>query len=220
MSIKNVLKRILFSEGDVQTIKSGPSKGMKTHFNTGTRSHHLLGLYEREIHTWLLKGMEKAATLIDIGANQGYFVLSFLKTDKKVIACEPGDVSSELISNAALNGFALNKNFVLEKRLVGSEPGYVSIEELIKDSTAPFFFLVDIDGGEYDLLQTCGSGFHHSQATWLFETHSTGLEAQCVQYLQQKGYIVTIIKNGWWRFLIPERRGKGHNRWLYAEYKS
>lgn len=218
--IKTLIKRILFSKGDIQTIKSGPSAGLKTHFNVDTRSHHLLGLYEREIHGWLNKGIRKAATLVDIGANQGYFVLAFLRTGKKVIACEPGDVSGELISNAALNGFTVNKDFVLEKRLVGSEPDYVSIEELIKGSPAPFFFLVDIDGGEYDLLQTCGPGFDHSQATWLFETHSTELEAQCVQYLQQKGYTVTIIKNGWWRFLIPERRGTGHNRWLYAEYKS
>ena len=219
MSIKAIVKKILFSEGDIQTIKAGPSSGMKTSFNVDTRSHHLLGLYEREIHGWLRKGISKAATLVDIGANQGYFVLAFLKTGKKVIACEPGDISSELAHNASLNGYEVNKYYVLEKRLVGAQPGYVSVEELIQDSPGPFFFLVDIDGGEYELLQTCGPDFDYSKATWLFETHSPELEAQCVQYLQQKGYKTTIIKNKWWRFLVPERRGLEHNRWLYAEYR-
>lgn len=194
---------------------------MKTNFKIAIRSHHLLGLYEREIHAWLTKGMKKAATLIDIGANQGYFVLAFLKTGKKVIACEPGDVSIEIVQNATLNGFTENKDYVLEKRLVGpAQPGYVTFEELIKDSPAPYFFLVDIDGGEYDLLQACSPYFDHSQASWLFETHSPELETQCAQYLKQKGYTVTIIKNGWWRFFIRERRGTGHNRWLYAAYAS
>ena len=50
----------------------------------------------------------------------------------------------------------------------------------------------------------------------LIETHSTSLEDQSIELLQNFGFATEVIKNGWYRRLIPEQRPIDHNRWLWA----
>ena len=201
---------------------TGVSKGMKLNYDINNRFQHLLGFYEREIYKYLQKGFYKAETLIDVGANDGYYVLAMLKTGKSVIACEPGNANEELIKNAALNGFELNKQYTLVKQLIGNgaTEEWISINKLLKDKDKPVFILVDIDGAEFDLLQSCGDDLDYKNIIWLFETHSTDLEKQCMNFLREKGYTITLIKNAWWRSVIKESRPLPHNRWFYAEYSN
>lgn len=219
--MKKFLKRIFFPHSDKQKILSGPAKGMFVQYDIGHRSQHLFGLYEREIYPFLKKGINRSEVLIDVGANDGYYVLAFLKTGKKVIACEPGPIIDELIANARLNNFAQSKKFIIERRLIGAgpSPDFVSVNDLTKEYKGNNFFLVDIDGGEADLLESCGADYDHRLSTWLIETHSVELEKKCVDFLTKRSYKVTIINNAWWRKFIPEKRPLAHNRWLYAEPK-
>lgn len=217
--MKRFLKHLFFPDLNKQKILSGPAKGMFVKYDTNHRSQHLFGLYEREIYPYLKKGIQKSDVLIDIGANDGYYVLAFLKSGKQVIACEPSTISVELNFNANLNGFYESKDFIVEKRMIGSaiSKEYLTVESLVNNVKGHVFFLVDIDGGENDLLDSCGKDFDHSAATWLIETHSKELEDRCCDYLRKRNYRVTIIKNAWWRTIIPEQRPLAHNRWLYAE---
>jgi hypothetical protein len=217
--MKKFFKHLFFRDHAKQKILSGPSKSMFVNYDINHRSQHLLGLYEREIYAYLKRGISRSDVLVDIGANDGYYVLAFLKSGKKVIACEPGPILDELISNAELNNYSESQNFIIEKRLVGSatSPEFISIEQLVKDHSGNKFFLVDIDGGESDLLNSCGHQYDHKHSAWLIETHSKELEDSCVGFLTDKKYKVTIIKNAWWRKFIPEQRPLAHNRWLYAE---
>ncbi len=217
--MKEHFKKIFFPDLNKQKILSGPAKGMFVKYNINHRSQHLLGLYEREIYPYLKKGIQKSSVLIDIGANDGYYVLAFLKSGKKVIACEPSSILNELIYNSNLNGFYEPKDFLVEKRMIGpmNSIDFISAELLVKNIQDKIFFLVDIDGGEFDLLVSTGNEFDHSSSTWLIETHSKELEDQCCDFLEKRNYRVTIIKNAWWRKIIPEKRPLAHNRWLYAE---
>lgn len=217
--MKEHFKKIFFPDLNKQKIFSGPAKGMFVKYNINHRSQHLLGLYEREIYPYLKKGIQKSSVLIDIGANDGYYVLAFLKSGKKVIACEPSSILNELIYNSNLNGFYEPKDFLVEKRMIGpmNSIDFISAELLVKNIQDKIFFLVDIDGGEFDLLVSTGNEFDHSSSTWLIETHSKELEDQCCDFLEKRNYRVTIIKNAWWRKIIPEKRPLAHNRWLYAE---
>lgn len=210
---------MLFAHKDRQRILSGPAKGMFINYDLNHRLQHLLGLYEREIYPYLRKGVKKSNVLIDIGANDGYYVLAFLKSGKKVIACEPGDISTQIISNAALNNYRESENFIIEKRLIGpgEQPGFLGMDTMLKNMQPPFFILVDIDGGESDLLDSCGDDFNYKGASWLVETHSKELEDKCIDFFRRHRYNVTIIKNAWWRKFIPEQRPLEHNRWLFAE---
>ncbi|MFT3908090.1 MAG: hypothetical protein QM737_01585 [Ferruginibacter sp.] len=217
--MKRFLKNLFFPDRNKQRILSGPSKGMFVKYDINHRSQHLLGLYEREIYAYLAKGIKKSDVLVDVGANDGYYVLAFLRSGKKVIACEPGPIITELVENAGLNNYTESKDFIIERRLVGSggAPDFVSVEKLVQAYSGNKFFLVDIDGGEFDLLNSCGNNYDHKHSTWLVETHSKELEDNCVDLLKKWNYKVTIIKNAWWRKFIPEHRGVEHNRWLYAE---
>jgi len=219
MSIKQLIKN-RFLPSAVQTIFSGPSKGMKIRYDINNRFQHLLGFYEREIYKYLQKGFAKAKTLIDVGANDGYYVLAMLKTGKKVIACEPGIANEEIVSNASLNGFELNKHYQLITQLIGNgnTNDFVSMKTLLATAERPVFILVDIDGAEFDLLQSCGEELDYKNIIWLFETHSPELEKQCIDFLKGKGYNITLIKNAWWRFLVKESRPLEQNRWFYAEH--
>ncbi len=214
---KNLLIRLLISDGSKMKIFSGPSSGSYVNYNFSNRTQHLLGLYEREIYSFLLKSYKKASLLVNIGANDGYYVLGMLQTGKKVIACEPGD-RNDLIFNAKLNGFEVNKDYKLETRLVGNvnDVNYVSIKELIGFTDQTIFILVDIDGGEFDLLKSCGYDFNFKNVIWLIETHSKDLEEQCISFLKTNNYSITIIKPAWWRYFIPELRPLDHNRWFFA----
>lgn len=217
--MKKILKSIFFPDRNKQKILAGPSKGMFVKYDVNHRSQHLLGLYEREIYPYLEKGMRKSDVLVDIGANDGYYVLAFLKSGKKVIACEPGPIINELINNSGLNNYVASKDFIIERRLVGLElsPEFVSVEHLVKDFNGNKFFLVDIDGGESDLLSSCGDDYDHKHSCWLVETHSKQLEDSCIEFFKKRKYRVTLIKNAWWRKIISEHRPLEHNRWLYAE---
>ena len=217
--IKKLVKYFFFPDEKKQRIFSGPAKGMYVKYNRDHRLQHLSGLYEREIYYYLKKGMHNAEVLIDIGANDGYYVMAFLRTGKKVIACEPGSIVNELIVNAVLNGFEAGENYILETRLIGNtlSPEFISISDLTEGITRPCFILVDIDGGERDLLDSCGSAFQHKGMKWLVETHSKELENECLAFFKENNYATSIIKNAWWRAFIPEQRPLGQNRWLYAE---
>jgi hypothetical protein len=38
-----------------------------------------------------------------------------------------------------------------------------------------------------------------------------------MEFLERLGYTCRVIKNAWWRLLIPEQRPIEHNRWFIAE---
>jgi hypothetical protein len=50
----------------------------------------------------------------------------------------------------------------------------------------------------------------------LIETHSTELERACVSQLERFGFNTKIVRNAWWRYIVPEQRPIAHNRWLVA----
>jgi hypothetical protein len=76
---------------------------------------------------------------------------------------------------------------------------------------------IDIEGAEIDALKGAGRLLSAQQARWLIEVHSIECEDVCREILERAGYQVRIIKNAWWRLLVPEGRGGSeHNRWLAA----
>jgi hypothetical protein len=215
--MKKFLKEIFFSSQGPNKILSGVSAGMIANYNPQDRTLHLLGLYEREIYPYLIKSMSKADTLVDIGANDGYYGLAFAKhIGKEVILCEPGDEKENLRTNLKLNGFDEGKDYTLVTKFVSNctSDTEISLNELLKDKQK-IFILMDVDGGEQNIVE------HYTFSStvkidWLIETHSLELEENVNNILVKNGYTVKIIRNAWWRRLAPEKRPLAHNRWMYA----
>lgn len=217
--MKDFVKRIFFSSTKPNRVLSGISSGMTAQYNPKDRALHLLGLYEREIHPFLKRAIRSADTLIDIGANDGYYGLAFLKQKgKEIILCEPGNEErTELINNMTLNGFKEKIDYTLVDKFVSdkSNQNEISINDLVK-SKNNIFILMDIEGAEEQVVE--GFDFrNNAKVSWLIETHSAAIEEKVVALFKAHRYDTTIINNAWWRKLIPENRPLGHNRWLYAQ---
>jgi hypothetical protein len=217
--MKQALKRLLVPEGrQLRRLRGGLAKGMLMELDLAHQSQRYWGLDERELVAAFRRFIPACRSLIDVGANDGYYTMAFLQSKAaRVIACEPDTPMEQLLANARANGFETGERFTAERRFVGSGEGCVSIAELVKDLPRPIFLKVDIDGGEVDLLQSAEGCDCLSDMRWLIETHSKELEAGCISWLQAHGYQTRIIYNAPWRVLLPEQRPIPHNRWLVAE---
>ena len=219
--MKQLIKRFFFKAAGPNRILFGIAKGMHVNYGIENRTLHLLGLYETEIYPFLRKGMDVSDTLIDIGANDGYYALAFcrhMNGNQKVILCEPGAVVSDLRKNLVLNNLKESATVVIETRLVTekSNENEVSINELVSSSSAPLI-LMDVDGVEEVIIRGFDFELNTGKSiTWVIETHSAELENNIRSILESHGFKVTIIRNAWWRRWIPEKRPLAHNRWLYA----
>src|SRR2546421_2080055 len=95
-----------------------------------SQSQRILGLDERELMTPMRRLIASSRSLVDIGANDGYYTLAFLRSDAaRVVACEPGDAVVRLIRNAAANDYFPGSRFSVERRAVGGHSGMVRIDE-------------------------------------------------------------------------------------------
>jgi len=75
---------------------------------------------------------------------------------------------------------------------------------------------IDVDGGELDVLSSGINLLADARPAVLVETHSIELERDCIGMLEKLRYRCEIIKNAWWRTVIPDLRPTQHNRWLFA----
>lgn len=177
-----------------------------------------LGLDERELLASIKEMLPYSDTLVDIGANDGYYTMAFLRSGaKRVIACEPGIAMNTLLANAEVNDYKPDDRFTIERRLVGSQQQMISVSDLLRDRPQPILLKVDVDGGEFDILRSA-EGYPDLPALWwIIETNSEVLEVQCQQWLKEHNFKTEIIRNASWRRFIPEQCPLSHNRWLVGK---
>jgi hypothetical protein len=217
--MKQRIKQWFFSPGrKLRRLRGGVAKGMLMELDLSHQSQYYWGLYERELFPVLRRLIPSCKSLVDVGANDGYYTMAFLKSSaEQVVACEPGPAMRQLLVNANANGYQPNGRFSVEQRLVGHEEGMVSITDLVRDLPRPVLLKVDIDGGEADLLESAEGCECFQDLRWVIETHSKELEDQCIKWLHSHNYKTRIISKAFWRHLIPEHRPLAHNRWQVAE---
>lgn len=217
--MKQAIKRLLVPEGrSLRRLRGGLAKGMLMELDLSNQSQRYWGLDERELVAAFRRLIPMSRSLIDVGANDGYYTMAFLQSKaERIVACEPGIAMEQLLANARANGYETGERFIAEQRFVGLTEGGVSISELVRDLPRPVFLKVDIDGGEVELLRSTEGCDCLDDLRWLIETHSKELEEQCIAWLQAHGYKTQIIYNAPWRVLLPELRPIEHNRWLVAE---
>jgi len=221
MSLKNSIKNAFLPSGRRQLrILAGPASGLIMELDLQSQSQRLLGLDEREIAESIVWLADKCKSLVDIGANDGYYTLIFLRSPaRQVVACEPGPVMERLVSNAAANNFAPNKRFSLIQDPIGTGAGAMPASSLVNNLPGPVFIKMEVDGAEIDVLLSCEDSKRLRELYWLVETHSPALEDQCSQWFCKHGYRTKVIANAWWRLILPELRPLEQNRWLLAQPK-
>lgn len=217
--MKSLIKDSLLPRGrKLRRLQGGIARDQMMAIDLQSQLQRYLGLDERELMGIVSRFVASSRTLVDVGANDGFYTLAFLASPaERILACEPGPASEQLLTNAAANGHQLSDRFQLELRLVGNQAGEVSLAELLKDQPGPAFVKVDVDGGEVGVLQSLQGYPALGQVSLVVETHSAELEQGCIDWLRTNGFRAEIVDAAWWRRLIPEQRPLEHNRWLVAQ---
>jgi len=184
------------------------------------RTQVWLGLYEREVFSYLRAFSNKAKTGIDIGVDDGEYTLFFCAQPniKHVFAFDPSPrFPAGVVANLALNGFNGNRGATLVNKYVSDQDNATHCTlDSFGDLEGPCVIKIDVDGGEGAVLKGASKLLDRKDTFWIIETHSAELERECEQILRSKGFNTTIVKNAWWRVILPELRTIAHNRWLVA----
>ena len=145
-----------------QTIAYGPFKGFK--FDPASswgedRGSMILGIYEQEILESLEQISSRFKTFIDLGAADGYYGIGVLVNTifSKSYCFEISENGREVIAkNAALNN-------VIDKVVIKGEARKDFYEGIPSEDLKSSVLLVDIEGGEFDLLdKNTFAAFSHS----------------------------------------------------------
>ena len=219
MSLKRRLKQLILpSSPHIFRIRFGLARGSLMKLNLQSQLQRLLGLDELEIAPAVRRGLASAKSAVDVGANDGYYTLVFLRSNaERVIACEPGAVAEELLRNIGVNHYQYEGRFVMERRPIGARSDDLGLDTLLADLPRPLLVKIDIDGGEVDALASVGALRDLQNSLWVVETHSAGLERECVSWFATRGFKTSIVDHAWWRTFIPELRPGPQNRWLIAD---
>jgi precorrin-6B methylase 2 len=212
-----LIKNFLLPPGlHVTRIPIGLYRGIRMHLDFRSDSQLFLGLAEIETHRTIRKMLRYATWFVDVGAGMGEMSILFAKRSRaRVIAVEPGAFTTNIRQNLSANGV---QDATIEARCIASSPGgdCAALDDLDVDPSRPGFVKIDVDGDEFDVLQSGTKMMSKQAAHFLVETHSIDLERKCIDLLQTYGYRITIIPNAAWRVLLPELRPLAHNRWFYA----
>jgi hypothetical protein len=220
LSPLRTLKNVLVSaDPKPRHILTGPFRGIRLNLSLRDGSQIYLGLFERETYPWLKRLSEGIGTAVDIGSSIGEYLLYFvLKTGAHVFAFEPNpQLFLFLDRNLSLNG--INRDhprLTLSRDYVGIKTGFTPLDSLVPKIKPPCLIKMDVDGYEVDILKTATRLNQMPGIRWLIETHSAALEEECTRILSDVGFQTRVIDNGWWRWIVPERRPSDHCRWLAA----
>jgi hypothetical protein len=181
-----------------------------------------LGLWERETYSFIRRAAKRCRWAVDVGAGHGELCVYLLSSSHAdmVIAIEPQrEATDRLRTNIRLSGDPEGDRLRLLQSLVGAseDGGRITLDSLDVDRTKPGFIKIDVDGAECDVLDGTVGLLSAADVSVLVETHSQELERGCIDRLDRVGYSCRVIRNAWWRVLVPERRLVDHNRWLWAE---
>ena len=217
MSVLSSLKKALLPSGRRwRTIKLGPAKGIRMNLDLSSQAQRYFGLDEQELFAPLRKLMPECCSMVDVGANDGYYTLIFLRSQaERVIACEGGPMT-RLIENAAANGFQPGDRFEIVNNLIGPGDTQTPLQKVIQNLPDPILIKLDVEGGEWDVLESSLPFDRLRDLRFIVETHSLELEEKCRRWFADHGFDSTIIPNASWRWLLPETRLVAHNRWLVA----
>ncbi len=147
------LSKIIFNYFD-GVIQAGPFNGLRlveqSSWGIGDRASMIFGLYESEVLNSLIKKPGEYKTFVDVGAADGYYAVGGLKAKlfERVYCFEVNPRSREIIlKNASINGVSGSIS-------VFGKANNDFIKLLPFDILSSAVFLIDIEGGEFDLLTT------------------------------------------------------------------
>ena len=221
MRLLSAVKQILVPAGTKKRIiRGGLCKNLSMQIDFKHQTQFYLGLYEREIHSWLRRFSRDIRTAADVGTAEGIYTLFFLGQTgaQKVFCFEPLEIArAEMIENLRLNNFFDPKRVIISPKFVGEKESQdtCTLDASLLPCEEPCLIKIDIEGAETAALRGAKRLLSMPRVRWIIETHGASVETECLDILKKAGYRTKIIPNAWWRAIVPENRF-GHNRWIAA----
>jgi hypothetical protein len=213
------LKALLPSGPHVRRLPFGAARGLDFTIDFDRHLRFYLGLYETELTPWFARFARPGTVAYDVGADVGFQALVIARrTSAPVVGFEPRSEAAEQIERH----YELNRDRIGQLQVVRSKvgreslPGETSLDDFEAQSSLapPGLLLVDVDGGEVDVLEGASRLLREVRPHLVIETHSASLERECLSILVQAGYRPVVVKN---RRVLGDFRPIALNRWIAAE---
>ena len=158
------LKSLIPAREKAVPILWGPFRGARIQMVPRDNLRKMLGLYEHELNDWLEAVLPRVRTVLDVGANNGYFTFGCaaafrrLKKPARIIAFEPEESFCELMRASAQAQTDDAIDISIRQSLVGKERAK-NVETL--DAVAaeeadllarPALIKIDVEGAEIDVI--------------------------------------------------------------------
>jgi hypothetical protein len=142
----------------------------------------ILGIYEHELNGWLKTVLPRVNTVVDVGANEGYFTFgcaaAFRRLNKcgEIIAFEPEVQVFERLRRGMRNQQSDRVRISLHRNFVGSEvaPGKTTLDELARQRFSMdmenALIKIDVEGAELDVIAGASSWLNPTNY-FLIEVH-------------------------------------------------
>lgn len=181
--MKAILKSVLPDRALPLPILTGPFRGATVHLHPRHALRKVLGIYEHELSGWLASVLPKVSTVIDIGANEGYFTLGCtaafrrLKKRGEVLAYEPEPEVFERLRLGAQKNQDSQVQITLHKCFVGANisPEETTLNEIARQRSdsglaANTLIKMDVEGAEIEVISEA-SAWLNSTNYFLIEVH-------------------------------------------------
>jgi hypothetical protein len=214
-------KRLVFGSGArPHKVWFGVGAGCRFVIDPASLSQRIVGLNEAEIAGVFRRSVRDIRTFVDVGASDGYYPIIALRLNPNVtaIGCE----AQECLKHTARENYRLNfpdggPSMEWVAKLVGGGEGQASLDQIAEGRPGPILLKIDVDGAEIEVLRSGSRLLARADCKILLEVHSPELERAAIELLRAQGFSCRIVKNAWWRSVIPEHRPIELNRWLFAE---
>jgi hypothetical protein len=162
--VRGLVKSLLPDRQVRLPVLRGPFRGASLYLNPRNSFRQVLGVYEHELNGWLEAVLPLVDTVIDVGANEGYFTFgcaaAFRRLNKtgEIVAFEPDDGAFETLKTC-LENQPKSIAFSLQKTSVGAivNERTTTLNEFLKtegNKRRPERTLIkiDVEGAELDVI--------------------------------------------------------------------
>lgn len=188
-------------------IVAGPFRGARIHVNPRHALRQVLGLYEHELNRWVTAVLPRVTTVVDVGANVGYFTLgcaaAFRRLGKAgdLLAFEPAAEPFELLRRGAERLRDRPVRIALHQSAVGAtvSSGMTTLDEVARQrgGQAPAegaLVKIDVEGAEAEVLAGASAWLNPTNY-FLIEVHwERSLLDAIRETFHRRGLKVTTIE--------------------------
>jgi hypothetical protein len=189
-------------------VLAGPLRGARLFLNPRNSLRKIFGLYEHELNQWIDNALRQVNTVVDVGANDGYFTFGCaaafrrLKKNGKIFAFEPQEKAYQQLMMSERrrqldSDSSANVDIIIRQLFVGSVESarQTTLDALTQTgATQPRRALIKIDaeGAERDVIDG-GAHWLKQSNLFLIEVHKeadlsviqtrfaeAGLELDCI----------------------------------------